>query len=210
MSDAKTDYLFMPEDHMDELYNSGNPLVRFVHRQRLRVIANLLPATDGLRVLDAGCGEGHLTQQMQRRRPGGAYFGADATTVALDKARARCPFGTFHLVELSALDFADEFFDVIVATEVLEHVIHYEAVIGELKRVLKPGGLLIVTFPNEVLWTISRFVLRRRPVKIVDHVNSFSPQWMARLVGLPVVRQINLPFRLPFSISLGALMCFRK
>jgi 2-polyprenyl-3-methyl-5-hydroxy-6-metoxy-1,4-benzoquinol methylase len=113
-------------------------------------------------------------------------------------------------MDLSNLSFQSGFFDVILATEVLEHIIEYEKTIAELTRVLNKGGVLIVTFPNEFLWTTSRFVLGRRPVKILDHVNTFTPQMMKRTVGLDIVAQRNLPLPLPFSISLGCLMKFRK
>lgn len=207
---ATTNHLFMPGDHMDELYNAKNPLVRFVHRQRLAEIVRIVPHKAGITILDAGCGEGHLLSELYKKNAQGAYYGVDATDIALKKARERCPFAHFYHGDLSRLDFSDGFFDVIVATEVLEHIIEYEEVIAELLRVLKKGGVLIVTFPNEILWTVSRFFLGRRPVKIIDHVNSFTPDAMKKMVGLAVVKQRNLPFPLPFSASLGSLMEFRK
>lgn len=208
---SKIEHLVMPKDHMDGLYNSKNPLVRFVHRQRLDAItAHVLPREEGIKVLDAGCGEGHLIQTLHERCSSNQYYGVDITPTALEDARERCPFGKFQIMDLSELSFESGFFDVVVATEVIEHIIEYEKVIMELTRVLKKGGALILTFPNEILWTISRLVLGRRPVRVLDHVNSFTPQMMKGLVGLDVVIQRNLPFRLPFSMSLGCLMKFRK
>ena len=207
---SNTDHLYMPENHMDELYNSGNPLVKFVHRQRLNEIAKLVPNADGLKILDAGCGEGHLLQKLYQKNNTNDYYGVDITPIALEKARLRFPQGKYYLANLAKMDFTDNFFDVIVITEVLEHVIDYEIVVNELKRVLKSGGILIITFPNEVLWTVSRFFLRRRPVKILDHVNSFTPDFLQNILQLKLTAQRNLPFRLPFSVSLGALMVFKK
>ncbi|MBI5913625.1 class I SAM-dependent methyltransferase [Candidatus Azambacteria bacterium] len=200
----------MPGDHMDDLYNAKNPLVRFVHRQRLSEIVKIVPRKEGVAVLDAGCGEGHLLAELYKKNDCGAYYGADVTAVALERARERCSFAHFYHGDLSHLDFNDGSFDVIIATEVLEHIIEYEEVMHELLRVLKKGGVLIVTFPNEVLWTVSRFFLGRRPIKIIDHVNSFTPDTMKEMVGLAVVKQRNLPFSLPFSVSLGSLIEFRK
>jgi hypothetical protein len=76
--------------------------------------------------------------------------------------------------------------------------------------VLKKDGYLIITFPNETLWTISRFFLGRRPIKVPDHVASFTPRKMKKLVKLKLVKKINLPFRLLFFVSLGSLLKFRK
>jgi ubiquinone/menaquinone biosynthesis C-methylase UbiE len=199
----------MPVDHMEKLYNSNNPLVRFAHRQRLGAIAAMLPKQEHLKVLDAGCGEGHLIQRLSQAESTNEYYGVDVTGIALERARARCPFARFKKMDISALKFEDGYFDVITITEVLEHIIEYESAILELRRVLKPSGVIIITFPNEVLWTISRSLLGRRPIKVLDHVNAFNPRMIRELVEMEPVKQFGLPFRLPFCMSLGYLMKFK-
>jgi 2-polyprenyl-3-methyl-5-hydroxy-6-metoxy-1,4-benzoquinol methylase len=207
---SKTDHIYMPADHMDQLYTSGNPLVRFVHVQRLQKIVDELPLQEGLNVLDAGCGEGHLIQRMQVKRPGNQYFGVDIVENALQRCRKRAPFATLERADLDRLPYDDGFFDVVVCTEVLEHVYEYSKVMGELTRTLRPGGLLILTHPNELNWTLSRLVLFRRPIRVPDHVNAFTPGKFRREVGLKSVKRVNLPFRLPFSLSLNCLHKFQK
>lgn len=199
------EHIFMPEDHMDALYNSRNPLVRFVHRQRLELVSKNIT---GKKILDAGCGEGHLILEMQKHHKAD-YFGVDITDVALEKARKKCK-ANFTNQDLTKMSFKDETFDCVTCSEVLEHIYEYRKVLKELKRVLKKNGLLIITFPNETNWTISRFLLLRRPVKVPDHVNSFSPNQMKKDVGMRLAKQSNMPFGLPFFASLGSLMVFRK
>jgi ubiquinone/menaquinone biosynthesis C-methylase UbiE len=199
------EHIYMPDDHMDALYNSRNPLVRFVHRNRLEKI---FLHVRGKKVLDAGCGEGHLLKRLSERKA--EYFGADITDAALKKARERVPNGKFYKMDLAKLEFPDETFDCVTCSEVLEHIYLYKDVMKELVRVLKKGGLLIITFPNEANWTISRFLLMRRPVKVPDHVNSFSPKMMRKSVSIRNIRTENLPYGLPFFMSLGCLMVFRK
>ncbi len=200
----------MPQDHMEHLYSSTNPLVRFVHNQRLDSIAAALPKNGRLKVLDAGCGEGHLLNRMHEKYPDNDYYGVDVTKVALERAKERVPFAKLEPMDLSDLKFADESFDVVTITEVLEHIIDYENIAPELVRVLKKGGVLIITFPNEFLWTLGRFLLGRRPVKVLDHVNAFNPRMMKEIIGLKIVYERSLPFPLPFSLSLGCLMKFKK
>lgn len=208
---TKTDHIFMPVGHMEELYNSKNPLVRFVHNDRLNSIIEQIPKKSGLKVLDAGCGEGHLISKMYNKNSDNLYYGIDITEVALQKAKERCPYAKFEKRELSNIDSYRDFFDVVVCTEVLEHVYEYNIVIEELKKVLKDNGYLIITFPNETLWTISRFILMRKKSKVPDHVNSFDPDMIESSVNMKLIRQTSLPLRLfPFFISLGCLMTFKK
>jgi ubiquinone/menaquinone biosynthesis C-methylase UbiE len=194
---------------MEVLYNSHNPLVRYAMRGRLESIVRAMPEGK-LKVLDAGCGEGQLIRLMHERHPQNKYFGVDITPIALKKAQQRCPFATIKRMDLLDLKFPDESFDLVVCTEVIEHVYEYKRVIREFKRVLKKGGVLIITFPNEPLTTVGRFFLGRRPIKVPDHVNSFTPGRMRRHVGLPVIRKRNMPFGLFFVMSLGSLLVFKK
>ncbi|MBT6691709.1 class I SAM-dependent methyltransferase [Candidatus Parcubacteria bacterium] len=202
--------LYMPENHMEKLYSADNFFVRYVHLNRLDNIVKTMPSQDGMKVLDAGCGEGHLLEKLYNRNKSNRYYGIDLTQEALDMATRRCPDTHFIKADLSKLDFEDNFFDFITCTETLEHVDEYQAVLAEFKRVLKPGGLLVVTFPNEVLWTISRFLLGRRPIRVVDHINFFTPRRMSREVDLQVLKKRGLPFSFPFFMSLGCLVKFKK
>jgi len=172
----QTTPLYMPKDHMDELYNSDNFLVRYVHRNRLDNIVKTMPKQDNLKVLDAGCGEGHLLELLENKNKNNSYYGIDLTSEALARAKERCPNMTFIQADLSKIDIEDNFFDFIVCTETLEHVDTYQEVINEFKRILKPGGYLVITFPNEFWWTVSRFLLGRRPIRVPDHINFFSPK----------------------------------
>lgn len=109
----------------------------------------------GLRLLDVGCGQGRHAIEAMRR--GGRV-------VALDREAAECKeLGALDVCAVNgdvlALPFADASFDRVVAAEVLEHVEDDGAAIGELTRLLRPGGLLAVTvprwFPEQVCWWLS-------------------------------------------------------
>ena len=207
---SRVDHLVMPEEHMDKLYNSTHPLVRFTHRDRLRSIVNQIPGKTGLKIVDGGCGEGHLLEKIVEGRRGNDYFGIDITESALKDAEVRCPHAQYQCGNLSHTGYPDRFFDVVTCTEVIEHIYEWRQILMEFHRILKPEGRLIITFPNEVLWTASRFLLGRRPIKVTDHVNSFTPGIMRRAIPMTLLKQVNLPLRLPFFISLGALMVFQK
>ncbi|MCX5641693.1 MAG: class I SAM-dependent methyltransferase [Candidatus Omnitrophica bacterium] len=209
MTRSRKKEIFMPENHMEKLYRSANPLVKYAHNNRLDSIVDKFPSHINLKVLDAGCGEGHLIERLKIKNKS-TYYGIDITGIALQKAKAKAPEAILTIGDISNLPFESEFFDVVICTEVLEHIPNYEKAIGEMKRVLKKKGTLIITFPNEILWTISRFLLGRHPVRVPDHVNFFTFTRIARLVNLPVAAKRCLPFCFPFAISLSGLITFKK
>ncbi|MDP3955340.1 MAG: class I SAM-dependent methyltransferase, partial [bacterium] len=161
-------------------------------------------------ILDVGCGEGHLLERLQKAKKDNKYYGIDVIPLAINQAKERCPFANIEMGDIYETKYSNEFFDVVVCTEVLEHIFDFKLALKEMERILKPGGVLIITFPNEVLWTISRFFLGRRPIKVPDHVNSFSPDNIKKNLSIGVVTEKGLPFGMPFLISLGYLMVFKK
>ncbi|WP_019432121.1 class I SAM-dependent methyltransferase [Streptomyces sp. AA0539] len=100
----------------------------------------------GLRVLDAGCAAGHLARLLAE---GGAasVTGIDISAAMVALARERCPAGTFHRADLAApLDlFEDGAFDLVTASLVLHYLADWGPPLAELRRVLRPGGALVMS-----------------------------------------------------------------
>jgi ubiquinone/menaquinone biosynthesis C-methylase UbiE len=126
----------------------------FVGRRRLvmrllRTYGN--PCTGWL--LDAGCGTGALLSELHQQEPGSHLVGLDVEPRALRYARQR---GEFALVQarLEALPFRSDTFHAITALDVLEHLPDDRPALRELRRVLKPDGVLILTVPAyRFLWS---------------------------------------------------------
>ena len=97
------------------------------------------------RILDAGCGSGRNMVLLARR---GAVTGIELASQSLEVARARGLGPVLPGSLDDARPFADASFDLAVALDVLEHVTDDEAALGELARVLAPGGRLLVTVPQ--------------------------------------------------------------
>ena len=117
-------------------------------------------------VLDLGCGEG--------RHSISARLGADIHVVGLDLSHSDLMIAQQRLddfdfgeqtqcgfVQASGLKlpFNDYSFDHVICSEVLEHIVDYDSVLTEIKRVLKPGGLFAVSvpryFPEWICWVLS-------------------------------------------------------
>jgi SAM-dependent methyltransferase len=103
-------------------------------------------ATRGRKVLEIGCGMG--TDGAQFARAGADYTGIDLTDAAIELARQRFAVaglsGNFLVSDAESLDFPDELFDLVYSHGVLHHTPDIEAAIGEIYRVLRPGGRAVI------------------------------------------------------------------
>jgi 2-polyprenyl-3-methyl-5-hydroxy-6-metoxy-1,4-benzoquinol methylase len=109
--------------------------------------AFLLARADPLsRVLDVGCGEGRFAAELTQA--GMTVVGVDVAEEPLRRARARHPFLDLRLVPPEdRWPLADASFDVVWAGETIEHVADTGGWLSELRRLLRPGGRLLLSTP---------------------------------------------------------------
>ena len=110
--------------------------------------AYLLPhLKPGDSVLDFGCGPGTISVGLARAVEPGELHGVDVEETQIEVARAAAQAGghanaTFHVADVTALSFEDNHFDAAHCHAVLMHVPDTRAVLAEVMRVLKPGGII--------------------------------------------------------------------
>lgn len=118
------------------------------------VYAAIAAGCSGATVLEAGCGEGYgadLLAGTARRVLGLDY---DVTTVA--HVRDRYPRVAVARANLVALPVPDAAVDVVVSLQVIEHLWEQERFLDECRRVLRPGGTLLVSTPNRITFSPGR------------------------------------------------------
>lgn len=106
-------------------------------------------------ILDVGCGDGALIRNFFSD---GVMYGVDISDVAVGNALNRGIIAKKITIDSEKLPFEDGFFDLIIMGEVIEHLINPDFTIREIRRVLKEGGVLLLSTPNLASW-YNRFLL---------------------------------------------------
>ena len=127
-----------PEDEMSEgLKQNYEKFVKFIESE-----IEIKPETE---IFDMGCGTGHVLGFLKERGCI-SLCGGDISQVAINKAKKNYKGINFEVIEAEGkLPYKRNSFDLVFLVEVLEHVIDTEEMLKEVKRVLKPGGYLLVT-----------------------------------------------------------------
>ncbi|MEA1901967.1 MAG: class I SAM-dependent methyltransferase [Actinomycetota bacterium] len=145
----------------------------------LKNIDRLLPLSNQ-RVLEVGCGQGHLTKRLADR-------GVDITGIdANPNAREVSECDRVFYMRGEALEFDDATFDAVLSVHALEHIPDIEGAISEMARVLKPGGKALHIYPAEPIMGLYAI-----PTSIILHGTPFKARqvhchklWPSKLRGL--------------------------
>jgi SAM-dependent methyltransferase len=159
----------------------------------------------GDRALDLGCGSGAFTALLALA--GAAAVGADVAEAALERAsRAHPELRFVHVAIEGPLPFDDHAFDLVWASEVIEHVADTARWLSEVRRVLTPGGRLLLTTPNHGRIRVLLHGLERYSEPLGDHLHLYTRRSLAQTlnefgfaeielrasVGLPHLRELLL------------------
>jgi SAM-dependent methyltransferase len=141
----------MTDDELQSMLSSDEHHWWYRGRRRvLRAELERLPLEPDARLLDAGCGSGRTLDDLARY---GQVSGVDLSPEAVAAARRR-GHDDVRVARVEELPFADATFDVVTCLDVVEHTPDDRATLAELRRVTRPGGLMVVTVPAyQALWS---------------------------------------------------------
>jgi 2-polyprenyl-3-methyl-5-hydroxy-6-metoxy-1,4-benzoquinol methylase len=154
----------------------------------------------GTRVLDAGCGNGSTAAEYLKR--GCAVVGVDLSESGIDIARQAHPGGRFERVEVDEgllARLGERPFDVVIGTEVIEHLYDPRAYARGCFAALRPGGRLVLTTPyhgylkNLAISLLGRWDAHADPLWDGGHIKLWSKATLRRL--LHEAGFVNLRFR---------------
>jgi 2-polyprenyl-3-methyl-5-hydroxy-6-metoxy-1,4-benzoquinol methylase len=169
-----------------------------LRESRIRKLLRLLENEPAGELLDVGCAGGELAALLAAR--GWRVQGAEGEPALLAAARARGVEA--RAVDLDApLPWPDGAFDAVVAAEVIEHVVDTDHLLGEMARVLRPYGALVITTPNLAsLENRMRLLFGRYPMWMdvsvggTGHLRYYTPRMLRHQLarhGLVVERHIG-------------------
>jgi 2-polyprenyl-3-methyl-5-hydroxy-6-metoxy-1,4-benzoquinol methylase len=127
----------------------------------------------GDRVVDLGCGEGAFTSSIAQA--GFAVVGIEVAQSAIERARTRHPGLDFRLAPVNgSLPLEDGSFNLVWATEVIEHIADTAPWLSEVRRVLAPRGRLLVTTPSHGRLRVALGGVERFSEPLGDHLHLYT------------------------------------
>jgi SAM-dependent methyltransferase len=183
--------------------SSGTDLARRMARLLSAVLRGMpAPAV----ILDLGCGDGAMASLAARHNPGHHLAGLDWSAMALRRAGDRGLTLVRASLEPPGLPVAAAAADVVIMSELIEHLVDTDAALEEAHRVLRPGGSLLLSTPNLAAWynrgllaagvqpVFSEVSLRgvygRPGRQVAGHLHMFTRRALVQLLaarGLPCV-----------------------
>ena len=167
-------------------FNRYNPGA--LHRRR--AIGKLIQSVPFRSMLDVGCGDAQVLMWVRAHAPEGTeLWGADLSPETVQANNAKHSFAHFEVLNLEAENLPRTF-DLVVCTEVIEHLDRQEAAMANLAKMVAPGGHLLVTCPTGKVFPTE---------KHFGHVTHPTPDRLGNMMranGLDVVSLENWGFPL--------------
>jgi ubiquinone/menaquinone biosynthesis C-methylase UbiE len=150
-----------------EKHTTQNPLSRFFLNNFKQLLLEQTKELKPESILDVGAGEGFTLEMFRKQNVGKRLEGIEYMDDALKLAKKFHPEVTIKKGNIYELPYKANSFDLVICTEVLEHLDDPKAALLELKRVAKK--YLIISVPNEPIFTIQRILRGKNVMKLGAH-----------------------------------------
>jgi SAM-dependent methyltransferase len=187
----------------DGYYTSTNLTVpSFIDKRLDEIVATFDSYRQNNRLLDVGCGAGSVLEAAARAN--WEAFGLEVSQSAIQHLRSR-GFEVFH-GELDQADYPDGYFDVVVASELLEHLPNPRALLTSISRILRPGGLFWATTPHGRGISARILGVKWTTVCPPEHLQLFSVTGIKTLLSSSGFSHINVathgtnPFEIVYAM----------
>jgi ubiquinone/menaquinone biosynthesis C-methylase UbiE len=141
---------------LDKFYNHPNYIFRYIENKRIKKLISAAQIVETDKILEVGCGAGHILERIQK----GKLYGIDISDIQIKRATER--LGNKVVLVKSPgekIPYEDGYFDKLLCSEVIEHVLDPTPLLVEMKRVLKDEGILSLSIPNENLINFAKKII---------------------------------------------------
>lgn len=147
----------------------GNFNQKFFYDRLYSPLKKYIAKKQKARVLDIGCAYGFILERFPQTYE---KFGLDISNYAISKAKKRVPNGIFKIADAQKkFDFKKNYFDFVIANDVLEHLEKPEAALSNIYTILKDDGILYINTPN---LNFIRKTVYHYADKMEHHISLFS------------------------------------
>lgn len=169
-------------EHLTELkkYKTKNPLVKKLLSRFIYDVSKTLSSLNlktNSKILDAGCGNGFLMKELKKNSSLTKFYGLDILKDSISYAKKLNPDSRFFVGNVTDMPFKDDYFDLIICSEVIEHLKNPETALKEIQRTTKKYA--IICLPYEPFFTIAN-LLRLKYLKTLGnypgHIHKFGKQ----------------------------------
>jgi len=183
---------------LEGYYNSKNIFKKLMARLLVRNLLVVIPKERKGRLIDIGCGSGEFLYQMKNF--GWEVYGVEISQESADMGNKQGL--NIFCGELGEADFPDNFFDVVVLSQTLEHVYSPGSYLEKIHRLLKEGGLLIIGVPNVGCLEIQVFGRSCHALDVPRHLHFFTIASLRNYLekyGFKVEKVLSKKFSLPLQ-----------
>lgn len=193
----------MQETDNYKKHTASNFLQKYLINNFFKELINEVEKLKPYSILDAGCGEGFTLDILKNRKIGKKLTGFDFLEEAIGIGKKLHPELNLLTGDIYNISFKDNSFDLVICTEVLEHLENPEKALKELRRVTKE--YVLISVPNEPFFMAANF-LRGKNISRwgndIEHIQHWSRAGIKNLAGKYFeVKVVKNPF--PWTLLIG-------
>lgn len=184
-----------------EKHTTKNPVGKLFLNNFLNSVVKTIRPLNIDSVLDVGCGEGFTLYRLQKEKIGKSYEGIEYDEGAIELGKKLYPRLTIKQGDIYKLPYKSNSFDLVVCTEVLEHLEFPKKAYRELLRVSKK--YVLVSVPNEPFFTIQRIARFQNILHLgahPEHIQHWTAPAFTKFVHVRGVKLITRKFPIPWTM----------
>lgn len=181
--------IFIPpsEIKLNDEYNKSDPygveanFNNSFHRRRLELtlsmIQEALKSSQGSqRILDIGCGQGHITSVIKKEFPSSEVSAVDYSISAIEYANDKYTEIDFIVADAYNMPYTNNYFDIVVCNNLWEHVPDPLHLLSNISKIINPNGFLVISTPSRYRKSNLLRIVRGKKVELISkhHVTEYS------------------------------------